>query len=333
MALIHERAEVLATYADAACRGWVVPCFGSENLTTTEAVLEAAARYAAASGIPDLPVTVAITGAYPHRSQAAFYSHTRQVGLGLRLFLADLRELTAAGSPYARLRVMAHFDHAQHDLDAAALESGDPGPWASVMYDASTLPFTANIAATRAFVERRGQQVVIEGACDEIVDSGDGGGDLTTPERAARYLAGTGVDLMVANLGTEHRASGADLRYRGDLARACSAAVGGRLVLHGCSSVPQSELGGLFADGVRKVNIWTMLERDASPLLLADMAANADRVAGSAAAGLVASGLLGPAAPVAGRAALSHCTTAYRQEIVHRAMVGIATGFFALWYR
>jgi len=73
---------------------------------------------------------------------------------------------------------------------------------------------------------------------------------------------------------------GADQRYRGDLARACSARVGGTLVLHGCSSVPPSELGNLFTDGVRKVNIWTMLERDASPALLADLVANADKVGG-----------------------------------------------------
>jgi fructose/tagatose bisphosphate aldolase len=333
MPLISNRAEVLAAYADAAKRGWVVPCFGSENLTTSEAVLEAALRHAALLGVPDLPVTIAITGAYEHRSQASFYTHTRQVGLGLRLFLADLRELTAPGSPYARLRVMAHFDHAQHDLDAEALASGVPGPWASVMYDASTLAFAANMAKTRAFVERRGREVVIEGACDEIVDSGSGGGDLTSPERAATYLASTGVDLMVANLGTEHRASGADLRYRGDLARACSARVGGTLVLHGCSSVPPSELGNLFTDGVRKVNIWTMLERDASPALLADLVANADKVGGTLAAELAAKGLLGPAAPVGGKSTLSHFTTVHRQDIIHAAMVRIAAGFYAMWYR
>ena len=333
MPLICERDGVLAAYADAAARGWVVPCFGSENLTTSEAVLEAALRHAAELGIPDLPVTVAITGAYPHRSQASFYTHTRDVGLGLRLFLADLRELTTPGSPYARLRVMPHFDHAQHDLDADTLASGAPGPWASVMYDASTLPFAANIARTRTFVERWGHRVVIEGACDEIVDAGGGGGDLTSPERAAEYLAGTGVDLLVANLGTEHRASGADLRYRGDLARACSARVGGTLVLHGCSSVPPGELGGLFADGVRKVNIWTMLERDASPLLLADLVANADKVAGATAAALAGEGMLGPAAPVSGRAALSHCTTVHRQDLIHGAMTRIAARFFTMWYR
>lgn len=333
MPLISRRDEVLAAYADAARRGWVVPCFGTENLTTTEAVLEAALRHAAAVGVPDLPVVIAITGAYGHRSQAAFYTHTRQVGLGLRLFFADLRELTAPGSPYARLRVMAHFDHAQHDLDAELLASGGPGPWASVMYDASTLPFAANQEATRAFVLRRGREVVIEGACDEIVDSGGGCGDLTTPDRAAAYLAATGVDLMVANLGTEHRASGADLHYRDDLARACSARVGGVLVLHGCSSVPPAQLGALFADGVRKVNIWTMLERDSSPALFADLVAHADAVAGPLAAGLAARGLLGPAAPVGGKASLAHFTTAHRQAVVHEAMVGIAAGFYALWYR
>jgi hypothetical protein len=138
---------------------------------------------------------------------------------------------------------------------------------------------------------------------------------------------------MVANLGTEHRASGADLRYRDDLARACAAAVGGRLVLHGCSSVPPAGLGGLFADGIRKVNIWTMLERDASPALVADLVEGADLAAGAAAGQLQARGLLGPQAPTTRRAALSHFTTAHRQEVVHASMVATAAGFFRLWYR
>lgn len=333
MPLLHERSEVLAAYADAAARGWVVPCFGSENLTTTEAVLAAALAAAERLGVADLPVTVAITGAYAHRSQAAFYTHTRRVALGLELFLADLALLCGPSSPYGRLRVMAHFDHAQHDLDADYLEHGDLTRWASVMYDASTLPFAANIAATSRFVARRGRHVLVEGACDEIVDAGAAGSELTTPERAREFLTGTGVDLLVANLGTEHRASAADLRYRGDLARACRDAVGARLVLHGCSSVPPDAVAGLFADGVRKVNIWTALERDASPALLADLVAHADAVAGATARDLQARGLLGPAAPVDGRAAISHCTTAHRQQVVYAAMTAIAGGFFDLWYR
>ena len=57
-------------------------------------------------------------------------------------------------------------------------------------------------------------RIFIEGACDEIVDAtGDVHNDMTTPEKAKSYIDETGVDMIVANLGTEHRASGKDLKY------------------------------------------------------------------------------------------------------------------------
>ena len=78
--------------------------------------------------------------------------------------------------------------------------------------------------------------------------------------------------MAVANLGTEHRASAAELKYRGDLARQIKARVGARIVLHGCSSVTSDQIGDLFEDGICKVNIWTALERESAPPLI--MSAN-----------------------------------------------------------
>ena len=42
MSVIRDVNEVRAIYKAAGERGWVLPCFCSENLTTTEAVLTAA---------------------------------------------------------------------------------------------------------------------------------------------------------------------------------------------------------------------------------------------------------------------------------------------------
>ena len=53
------------------------------------------------------------------------------------------------------------------------------------MYDASTLPLEENIRKTAAFVKKRGKDILIEGACDEIVDAtGSVRNALTTPEHA-----------------------------------------------------------------------------------------------------------------------------------------------------
>ena len=99
------------------------------------------------------------------------------------------------------------------DSDKPLLE-WDMKLFSMIMYDASALPFEENISRTAAFIEKHGHEIVIEGACDEIVDAtGDTRSDLTTPEQAIRYLEQTKADFIVANLGTEHRASAADLKY------------------------------------------------------------------------------------------------------------------------
>jgi fructose/tagatose bisphosphate aldolase len=333
MPLITDRQAVLDLYAEAAQRRWVIPSFCSENLTTTEAILAAAQEYGRRIGRDDLPVTVAITNQYNHRSQSKFYTHTRRWDIGLKLFLADLRVLTGPGSPFNKLSVIVHLDHTQWDNDAELLQ-WDMGQFSMIMYDASELPFDANIARTAEFVEKHGREIVIEGACDEIVDAtGEQKSALTNPEMARRYLRETGVDYIVANLGTEHRASAADLKYHSDLARRISAKTGPKLVLHGTSSVGQDQVRDLFADGVAKVNIWTSLERDSSPALFSDMVANAAKIIGPAEGRkLLDAGLLGPNCDLASRPSLAHYTTTYRQQIVFEEMKKIVMGYFELWY-
>jgi len=234
---------------------------------------------------------------------------------------------------YPDVDVLTHFDHGQFDDDAEHL-AGDLSRFSSVMYDASAAPWEVNLAKTAEFVARHGDDLLVEGAADEIVDATGGvRGELTSPDRAEEFLARTGVDMVVANLGTEHRASAADLRYVPEAARAISARIGPRLVLHGASSVPAAQLATLFADGVCKVNIWTILERDTSPQLLRQMVEHADAVAGPEAAALAAEGLLGPRAPVGGRADIAYFTTAWRQELVLAGMRRIVAGYLDLWYR
>jgi fructose/tagatose bisphosphate aldolase len=105
-------------------------------------------------------------------------------------------------------------------------------------------------------------------------------------------------------------------------------------VLHGCSSVPPDQVANLFSDGICKVNLWTALERDSSAKLLPEMARQAGLVAGGdCARRLQADGLLGPRAEVGGPAVLSHCTTAYRQQIVFESMRQTALNYLTQWYR
>lgn len=334
MPLILDRQAVLDTYARAAENRWVVPTFCSENLTTTEAVLAAALEHGRRLGQANIPVTLAITNQYSHRSQSVHFTRTGRWDIGLKLFLAELNVLTAADSPFADLEVMILLDHAQWDTDESLLWQWDMAQFSMVMYDASALPFEQNMEKTAAFVEARGREVVIEGACDEIVDAtGEDKSDLTTPDSASRFIEQTGADYIVANLGTEHRASAAELKYHGDLARSIRERVGQKLVLHGTSSVGTEQVRSLFDDGIAKVNIWTCLERDSSPELLRQMVANAAKVAGPELAGdLAGENLLGPAADTQSRADLGYYTTTWRQSVVFERMKDIAGQYFQLWY-
>jgi fructose/tagatose bisphosphate aldolase len=333
MPLILERRKVLDVYAEAGQKKWVIPTFNSENLTTTEAILSAALDYSLKINKPDLPVTIGITNQYSHRSQSVYYTHTRLWDIGLKLFLADLHVLTGKGSPFEKLNVMIHLDHTQWDSDKPLLE-WDMNQFSMIMYDASALPFEQNIKLTAAFIEKHGHEIVVEGACDEIVDAtGDTRSDLTTPEQAIRYLNQTRADFIVANLGTEHRASAADLKYHGDMAREISKLTGTKLVLHGTSSVGNDQIKNLFNDGIAKVNIWTILERNTSPVLFEDMVRNASKITGKEKAEeLMQSGLLGEKADRSGKASLSHYTTVYRQNIVFGEMKKIVFEYLNLWY-
>ena len=333
MPLILDRKQVLDLYGKAGQRKWVVPTFNTENLTTSEAILSAALDYSRKINQPDIPITIGITNQYSHRSQSVFYTHTRQWDIGLKLFLADIEVLTSQGSPFEDLNVMIHLDHTQWDTDKPLLK-WDMNKFSMIMYDASTLPFEENIALTARFVKENGHKIVIEGACDEIVDAtGEERSILTTPEQAIKYLNETLADFIVANLGTEHRASSADLKYHGDIARKISKLTGAKLVLHGTSSVGNDQVRNLYNDGIAKVNIWTTLERDSSPALFEDMVTNASKVTGKEKAQtMMQSGLLGKKADLITMASLSHFTTTYRQEIIFKEMKKIVLEYLSLWY-
>lgn len=333
MPIISERKQVLDIYQEAAKKGWVIPCLCTENLTTTEAIIEAASEFAKDHGLKSVPVTLAITVQYEHRSQSRNYTHSRNWETGLKLFQADAEVLMRKGGDYENVDLLLHLDHVQHDLDAKLCES-DLSNFSTIMYDASNLPLEENIAKTRAFVERKGQEIMIEGACDEIVDAGgEAHNDITTADKCADYMKRTGVDMVVANLGTEHRASGKDLKYHGKAARAIKELIGPKIVLHGTSSVSNEQVCKLFDDGVCKVNIWTALERDASPELFKFLVHNASKAAGP---GMVETlrqeGYLTEKCATGEKESLTAFTTVARQDVIFRVMKKMVREYLDMWY-
>lgn len=181
-------------------------------------------------------------------------------------------------------------------------------------------------------MKRKGHEVLIEAACGEIVDAtGEAQREITSAEKCERYMRETGVDIVVANLGTEHRASGQNLHYYYDAARAIKDRIGPRICLHGTSSVSNDQIGKLFDDGICKVNIWTALERDSSPALLEWMVKNAAKVGGpKMEQKLVNEGYLFH--NTGEKSSLQHFTTAALQAIIFGEMKRITRGYLDLWY-
>ncbi len=333
MGIVRDRQQVLDVYTDAAQRGWVLAGFNTENLTTTEAILSGAVEVAQAIGCADLPIVIGLTNMYPQRPQAVNYTHTRCWETGLKLFLADIEVLLGSGSAFADLKVLIHLDHIRPDIDRDLL-GWDMGRFSSIMYDASSRPIDQNIAATAAFVQEHRDEIVIEAACGQIAEAlGQVKSEPTTPDTAERFWRQTGVDLVVADLGTQHRAAAAELEYHAEVARQITERIGPRLVLHGASSIRPEQIANLFADGVRKVNIWTALERDATLALLRDMLTNAAKLVGAEQARqLAADGLLGEAADTKSPASVSHFTTHYRRELVFGRMKKTVADYLQLLY-
>ncbi len=260
MPIVNDYSEVKDVYADAAERGIALPALCAEDRETIEAILSAALKTGEKIGAPDLPVILSWTSRYPARGQAKLVTACGDAILGTKLMLSDLNEFMGPSSPYRRLRVMPHLDHAFPWLDGdVLLEFAEL--FASAMCDASEKPLDENIRLTAEYVGKVKGRVLVEGAVDEIFESGGDGekNEMTTAAQAERFLGETGVDIIVPNVGTEHRATTAGAKYDGARARELSAAVGRILCLHGSSSIKREDLKSLPVDGVVKVNIYTTL--------------------------------------------------------------------------
>jgi len=313
--LLVDPEQVRAAFARFVQAGAAMAAFCAENTATMEGILAAAEALARELGERALPVTVAATGDYHFRDQLRRYSCSPDIREGFLAFQDDLRRLSRPDGPYPRVAAIAQLDHGQPDRDQGLFAAG-VGFWGTVMYDASRLPLEENMAATRAFRREHERDYVVEGIVDEVPESGltPAGESLTDPEAAARYQRETGVELLVVNLGTEHRAMREPRRYHPERAQEIARRVGRRLVLHGASSLDRGELGRLAGDGIVKVNVWTILEREAGAAIAEEaIRERARMIPGERLAALEAELGLPRTAPGAGPE-LAYVTDAHRRR-------------------
>ena len=232
----------------------------------TEAILLAAKRYAEKRGIRQIPLAVAMTFRYAHMPQAERATHSRDAKTG---FLSVMRHLqTLCGdedSPYGSVAVLPHLDHADPARDVWALTEGLP--WlASVMFDAQRYPEQENLALTADYVRKYGNDVLVEGILEQLAVCGGPRARQADAyvDKAVDYVARTGIDFLVADLGTEQQSAQAGgCQYLAERANALTERLGRpMLVLHGTSSLTERQMGTLAQDGVIRVNMWTRIVRE-----------------------------------------------------------------------
>jgi fructose/tagatose bisphosphate aldolase len=261
MPLVSDPTQVSFLYHSAVEQGVCLANFCTENTYTTEAIFRAVFEFGGAHGNPGLPIIIAATGHYASEPQLLKYTHLQDARMGLKALIEDVERLAAPDSPYHAIQVMLHFDHGQPDLDASLLELA-ADKFATLMFDASAMPFDRNIQATAEFVRRMAGRVLVEGAVSEIPEAlSQDKLPLTTADQAEKFLQQTGAFLIVPDLGTEHRSLAAVAHYDGKRARQIRDRTGKRMVLHGLSSLQEEHFAALADDGIVKVNIWTVLEK------------------------------------------------------------------------
>ncbi|MDN4613780.1 class II fructose-bisphosphate aldolase [Leifsonia sp. F6_8S_P_1B] len=192
--------------------------------------------------------------------------------------LAACRELAEASE--APLGI--HLDHiADRALAETLIERAERYGVGSIMFDASTLDYAANVAATRKIAVRAHDAGLLVEAELGAIGGKDGAhapGVRTDPGEAADFVAATGVDALAVAVGSSHamrdRTAALDLELIARLA----AAVPVPLVLHGSSGVPDESIAQAVAAGIRKVNVGTALNVAATAALRAALAARPDAV-------------------------------------------------------
>ena len=244
-----------------------MPIFCTASHWNTEAILLAAKKFCDKYEIESVPLSVAMTFNYRYMPQAQRVTHAGVAKLGFMSVMEHLKVLcNTPDSPYARIKVLPHLDHADPETDVWALTSGSDY-LASAMFDAQTRAPEVNRQLTREYVDSYGKKLLVEGIMEELTVS-----DMHSkadsviddyPQRAVEYIKATGVDFLVADLGTEQQAAHSNAKYLKQRAQELTSALGKpMLVLHGTSSLDAKEFAGLPGDGVIRVNMWTKIARE-----------------------------------------------------------------------
>jgi len=315
-----------------------LPCFCTESVYTTEAIFRGAKEFKNENNIDErLPLIIAFTASYADRQQLKNYTGLADFREGILAVKSDIERLSRNDGPYADIDVIVHLDHAQPGQDDWIIEEFNDFI-SSVMLDCSHFSMLDNIHMMQEFRKKYYSSFIIEGAVDEIYNynaQNERTGvidNITNPETAEKYFKETGVDLVVANLGTEHRRTEGTVEYHGKVAREISSLVGRRLVLHGTSSLSSNDVENLYKDGIVKVNLWGNLESVPGKVLAETLIKELEHeISKDKVQELVAEGYLnGKMLAKSYKPSIHYLTEKYRRDEVY---LPVATGIIKSFYK
>ena len=283
MKIISDRETTLAVLERFRRAGAALFAPNGELPAEIEGLCMGAQAFAEAHGLDEIHLAVGMTAMYADNPQFRKISPGCRIAedvsgltggdvrVGCELWLRYLQACADLPGTFPAVRILPFIDHGWvPDPDDLALlhDESVVDRMAMIMFDASKYDHEENIERTAAYVRRFGKRVVVEGAADKIYDPKDIArlrlsreDQLSRPELVEDYVRRTGVDLIVPNLGTEHRSVGvgtAERRYERQLARAIRDRVGPIMALHG-SSCLGGQVGTTSEDGICKVNFYTAM--------------------------------------------------------------------------
>ncbi len=188
--------------------------------------------------------------------------------------------MVKAAAARASVPVALHLDHGDgFDRCMQALRTG----YTSVMIDGSHVPFEENVALTaRVAAVGAAMGVPVEAELGKVGGKEDDGpavegeNPYTDPDQAAEFVERTGCTSLAIGVGTAHGVYTETPHIEQEVVRACAAAAGVPLVLHGTSGVPDDQVAEAVKNGICKVNYATELRQAYTKGYMAYMAENPD---------------------------------------------------------
>lgn len=167
-----------------------------------------------------------------------------------------IKAMVSAAAESSEVPLVLHLDHGKDfEICKQAVDNG----FSSVMIDASSLDFDANVAVTKEVVEyakQRGVSVEAElgtlAGVEDEVSVAEGKALYTDPNQAQEFIEKTGISSLAVAIGTSHgvnKGKTGNPKLSIETLKKIKEKVGDfPLVLHGASSV--------YADAVEKCNTY-----------------------------------------------------------------------------